>query len=117
MPMATVELVYEASCPNVLAARARLVEAFKAAGVKPAWTEWEAGDPLAPEWAKHLGSPTILVDGEDVTGVPVSEIPNCCRVYGFGGADSGVPPLHAIVSALMKSENPYLQGKACQSHG
>lgn len=109
--MATVEFIYERSCPNIRNARARLIEAFQAAGMKPAWTEWEAGDPLAPERVKHLGSPTILVDGEDVTGVPVSEVPNCCRVYGFVGADMGVPPLNAIVAALTKSEDPQTAGK------
>src|SRR3546814_9758652 len=51
--MPSVELVYENTCPNVDATRVRLAQAFQAAGIAPAWSEWEVGDPQAPEHVRR----------------------------------------------------------------
>lgn len=102
--MATVELVYEASCPNVRETRARLIEAFHTAGVQPSWTEWEINEPETPDRVKRLGSPTVLVNGKDVAGTSASDAENCCRIYAVNGPNKGVPPLKMIVTALRESE-------------
>lgn len=102
-----VEFVYEKSCPNVQAARTRLIEAFREAGVPPAWTEWETGDPATPERLRTVGSPTVLVNGADVAGMDADAA--CCRLYAAHGEDRGVPPLDAIVAALHAEREP---GKA-----
>ena len=104
--MAAVEFVYERSCPHVRDARARLIEAFRAAGLRPSWTEWEINEPATPERVRPLGSPTILVDGKDVSGLPLEEVSSCCRIYALEGHERGVPPLDQIVAALTRDAEP-----------
>ncbi len=92
-----VDLVYDADCPNIAGARAELVRAFVAAKAAPSWREHCRHDDV--ELAAHLegyGSPSVLVDGRDVTG----EAPGggrVCRVYAGGGR---TPPREAIVAAI-----------------
>ena len=104
--MAAVEFVYERSCPNVRDARARLIEAFHAADLRPSWTEWEVNEPATPERVRPLGSPTILVDGKDISGLPLEEVSSCCRIYVLEGHERGVPPLDQIVAALTRDAEP-----------
>ncbi len=94
-----VELIYDASCPNVEATRAALLRAFAKLGRPRRWTEWERSAPDSPAYVRLYGSPTILVDGRDVVqGEPSGE---SCRVYaGALGVLGGVPPLDKIVEAL-----------------
>jgi len=63
-----VELIYDADCPNVAAARSVLIKAFTKTGVSACWREWERSASDAPQYAKDYASPTILIDGRDVGG-------------------------------------------------
>ena len=98
--MPTVELVYDRDCPNLESARAHLLKAFGQAGITPHWSEYLIGNPAVPQHARGYGSPTILVDGRDVSGVlPVSE--DSCRVYvDEQGRFSRVPAVQEIATAL-----------------
>lgn len=97
--MATVDLVYAADCPNVSLARANLLVAFARAGVKPKWSEHRVGDPEAPAHARGYGSPTILIDGRDVAGLPPSgEI--SCRIYDGADGSAHAPTAEQIAAAL-----------------
>ena len=99
--MSTVELIYDADCPNAATARCQLLKAFARAGTTPRWTEWDRADPESPAYVNHYGSPTILVDGEDVAGEPASEGVSCCRLYASpSGAFQGAPSVQLIASAL-----------------
>jgi len=105
--MAKVELIYDADCPNVTAARTALEQACGALGLPPEWTEWERSDPKAPGYAARLGSPTVLVDGQDVAGPGGSGDGKCCRVYtGPDGQVLGAPPVESIVEVLRGSQLP-----------
>jgi hypothetical protein len=96
--MPTVELLYFPDCPNLQAARAQLGRALAAVGLPPDWSEHDVTARDAPAHVRGFGSPTILVDGRDVTGAaPTAGA--ACRVYA--GSDlGGAPPLKAIVAAL-----------------
>lgn len=96
--MADVELLYFPDCPNVPAAREQLTRAFAAIGLAPHWTEVDMSAENAPEHARGYGSPTILIDRCEVTGVaPVDG--SSCRVYA--GSDlRGAPPVDVIVARL-----------------
>ena len=67
-----VELIYERTCPNISAARTRLMQAFHHAHIPPAWTEWEISildmqDPTVAERARTLGVtsvPAVAIDGQ-----------------------------------------------------
>ncbi len=96
-----IELIYDHDCPNAEAARKRLAEALVGVGLPATWTEWERSDPAAPEYTQRLGSPTILVDGADVSGTPSEVGASSCRVYRApDGSLSGVPSLGVIVAGL-----------------
>lgn len=104
MSAVTIELVYERTCPNIKAARLGLLKAFAKTGVTPHWQEWEVNQPDAPAHVHGYGSPTILVNGQDVSSEPMTGNDYCCRLYSQGNhANKGVPAesdiMHALISA------------------
>ncbi len=99
-----VELVIDKDCPNVEAAREQLRNAFATIGEVPVWNEWDREADGVPSYVKQYGSPTILVDEQDVDGQGSESDANCCRVYT--NADrrfQGVPMVEKIVAALQGS--------------
>ncbi len=100
-----VELIYNTSCPNVATTRERLQRAFARVGLPPQWKEWDQEDPKSPHYVHHYGSPTILVDGQDIAGFsPSAEAERArdhCRVYKSPSGDlSRAPSVDTIVQAL-----------------
>lgn len=111
--MTAVELIYDADCPNVQEARAQLMRALSQAGLPPRWQEWDRGDPASPPHVRSYGSPTILVNGDDVANAAPSDGADCCRVYaGPGGRFQGVPSVEAITDALKRNESAPGSGRA-----
>lgn len=106
-----VELVYDPGCPNVDKARALLTRALQEADVPAVWTEWDTDDPECPENRKAFGSPTILVNGEDVAPGPhqwasrEASGPRC-RIYRDGMEILGAPPLSSMRSAIDRAMGP-----------
>lgn len=108
-----VELIYERTCPNIEAARTRLVQAFHHANIPPKWCEWEVSQPGTPEYACRYGSPTILVDGNDVSGDDNQASGNSCRLYATGAGYEPVPAVKKIASALSQAaSNDTVAGKS-----
>lgn len=98
-----VELIYEQHCPNIEATRRQLLRAFRQVGKPPRWLEWEVSQPDTPAYARNYGSPTILVDGKDVTRYTQPGEAASCRIYtDQDGKLHGVPPLEDIVRALLE---------------
>lgn len=99
--MASVELLYFPGCPHLPAAREQLRRALVSVGLASSWSEHDVTADDAPAHVRGYGSPTVLVDGRDVTGALPGQGASCC-VY----ADSevaGVPPFAAIVAALRRA--------------
>ncbi len=97
----TIELVWDSHCPNVEATRSHLRQALARVGLPDEWQEWNRADANAPPHARRYGSPTVLVDGEDVGGAGTTGEANCCRVYAdTEGRLAGVPSVEAIASVL-----------------
>ena len=106
IPDPQIDLVFDTECPNVDDARALLRSALTEAGFPETWREWERDADGTPTDLRGLGSPTILVNGVDVSGVEpgaVAERANCCRVYEDAGRLRGVPPLNAVLRALSRA--------------
>ncbi len=82
----SVELIYFTGCPNVESARANLRAALSAKGLTPEWREWNQTDAGAPARVMQYGSPTVLVDDEDVAGAE-SVAAMACRASGAPSAD------------------------------
>lgn len=99
-----VELIYDADCPNVTPARALLIKAFTRTGVSARWLEWERSAPDSPGYVKRYGSPTILIDEQDVAETGAVSGSGACRIYNDDrGKLSGTPPLEAVCAALTKA--------------
>jgi len=93
-----VELLYFPGCPNIAPARAQLQRVLIEAGLPAQWEEHDVSADDAPLHTRGYGSPTILVDGRDVSGgSPVEG--SACRLYP-GSEVPGVPPQAAILAAL-----------------
>jgi hypothetical protein len=89
----TIELIYFEGCPNAEAARVNLREALSTIDAPPHWQEWEQGNQASPAHAREFGSPTILVNGHDVTGVGPGAAAAACRA-------DGAPSIEIIRNAL-----------------
>jgi hypothetical protein len=97
---ALVKLLVFPGCPLAAAARQVLEQALAECGL----AAYEEIDLLAPATAKELrawGSPTILIDGEDVTGQTKGHAIGC-RVYA---GPTKVPDVATIIARL-KSAAP-----------
>jgi hypothetical protein len=100
----TVELLYDKDCPNVDAARANLGRALAMIGLPARWTEWETSSPSTPARLHGYGSPTVLVDGQDVEGTGPPGHAASCRIYNVAGRRSGVPAAELIARALVRAK-------------
>ena len=98
-----IQLLHFGGCPNVDATRVALRTALAAENVEAAVEEIDVERPDAPAWARGWGSPTILVDGQDVTGQDRSNA-SSCRLYP-GGAPS-IAAIRARIAAARASISP-----------
>lgn len=102
-----VDLIVDKECPNIEAARSLITRALSAVGLPLEWREWRRDATDTPPGLRGFGSPTILVDGVDVTGATGEakgqEHANSCRLYNDAGVLRGVPPLDLIEGALAQS--------------
>jgi hypothetical protein len=98
--MPRIELIYDPDCPNVAPAREQLSRALVIMGLPLHWKEWPSDDPTIPDHARGYGSPTILVDGQDVSGGGQIDGTRSCRVYATSEGLRGVPTVEQIVLVL-----------------
>jgi mercuric ion transport protein len=102
---ASVELIYDATCPNVDAARQQLLDALARAGRPPVWTEWDRAAPGSPAHVRRHASPTVLVAGCDVMGAPELDGGDGCRVYRDAkGTFLRAPSAQTILAAISSAE-------------
>ncbi len=101
--MKTIELIYDRGCPHVEDARAALQRALGDLDLPLEWQEWDREAPEAPPHARNYGSPTVLVDGRDVSGGGAETASNCCRVYHEAGRLQWAPSMELIRAALREA--------------
>lgn len=104
----SVELIYDAVCPNVSKTRTQLLRAFVAIGSTPNWLEWERSSPDSPGYVRGYLSPTLLIDGRDIAEAQVADnAGEACRVYSNEtGRLQAFPSLASIQNALRRSFDP-----------
>lgn len=101
--MPTIEFIYDRDCPNVEPARAALRDALSTLKRTLVWQEWDRADQKAPAYVHAYGSPTILVDGKDIAGMPPGDA-SACRIYrNEQGNTRGIPDSQLILSAMQTS--------------
>ncbi len=77
-----IELVYFDGCPCASQARDNLREAIEGSGQDLTWSEWDLMAESTPADFRRFGSPTVLVNGEDVTGENLDTEAMACRADG-----------------------------------
>ena len=77
-----IELVYLDGCPNASQARDNLREAIEGSRQGLTWSEWDLMAESTPADFRRFGSPTVLVNGEDVTGENLGTEAMACRADG-----------------------------------
>jgi hypothetical protein len=83
-----IELVYFNGCPNAAVARTHIQEAITAVlDEETRWTEWDLMADSTPADLKRFGSPTVLVNGQDVTGHQPGNDAMACRADGAPSAE------------------------------
>jgi mercuric ion transport protein len=88
-----IDLIYFEGCPNAAQARRNLRDAIAATGRELSWSEWNLMAETTPVELRRFGSPTVLVDGEDVTGERGDAEAMACRA-------DGVPTVEVIAGRL-----------------
>ena len=91
----SVQFLAFSGCPLADPARDNLKKALANCGMSD-FEEVDILDPATPDELRGWGSPTILVDGVDVTGQPKGNSVSC-RVYPDPG---GVPNVASIVKGI-----------------
>jgi hypothetical protein len=77
-----IDLIYFHGCPNVTQARENLRAAGEALGSRLTWSEWDLMAESTPDEYRAHGSPTVLIDGEDITGTGHHAVALACRADG-----------------------------------
>lgn len=98
-----IQLLYFSGCPNLDATRAALSRALAATGVHAFVEEVDVTAPGTPEEFCGWGSPTVLIEGQDL-GVEEESNDSACRLYPSAGRLSGVPSDALLISALRRAK-------------
>ena len=99
-----IDLVYDRDCPNVDRARIAIRAALRESGADVGCAEWDRDSSVTPPEMRHYGSPTVLVNGEDVSAGGDDDQrsdANSCRIYcDEGNRFCGAPSTDLIVRAI-----------------
>jgi len=93
-----IQLLTFSGCPLAEPAKENLKQALAECEIET-FEEFDILDPSSPADLRDWGSPTILINGADITGQPKGNSVSC-RIYDTPG---GVPDVQSIVD--------YLRGK------
>jgi hypothetical protein len=96
----TVTLLYFPGCPNWQTADANLRAALKEAGAAVAVQRRVVDTVEDAEQKGFLGSPTILIDGQDPFAEPGAVPGLSCRVYRTDTGVTGAPTVAQLHTAL-----------------
>lgn len=102
-PTVRIQLITFPGCPNATAARAALDQALAAAGIADRIEEVNTSSPETPESLRGWGSPTILLNGEDVGGQAAPTGPSCRLYSDEHGKVHGAPPASLLTAAVLRA--------------
>ena len=98
-----VQFITFSGCPNASAARSLIERAIADAGIVAAIEEVDTLLPDTPAPLREWGSPTILLNGEDVGGKREPTGPGCRLYRDDDGRIQGVPPQGLLLAALQRA--------------
>ena len=98
-----IDFIYSKACPNVEEAKSVLHEALRITDTPSSVVnEWETGRDELPAHCQGYGSPSLLVNGKEVTGVEPAEFNEGCAVYFRGEQVFGVPLVQEVTNAIRR---------------
>jgi len=100
-----IQLITFPGCPNATATRAALDRALAAAGIADRIEEVNTSSPETPESLRGWGSPTVLLNGEDVGGQSAPAGPSCRLYRDENGKVQGAPPVALLFAAVLRVSN------------
>lgn len=95
-----VEILVTKDCPHGEAAVDLVGQAANALHLTPKVMVIEVDDLAEAEQHGFVGSPTIRIDGRDVSPPPHVDPSLSCRLYRTAGGRRGVPELSTVLRAL-----------------
>jgi len=95
-----IQLITFSGCPNASAARALIERTVADAGIVAAIEEVDTSSPDTPAGLREWGSPTILLNGEDVGGEREPAGPSCRLYRDDDERVHGVPSKTLLSAAL-----------------
>lgn len=99
-----IELLVVPDCPNEVAAAELLHAALEDVGLPPTRIRTTVIDTQQEAVARgFVGSPTILIDGNDPFAQPERAPAVACRVYATPSGFAGIPPRTQLRSALKRA--------------
>ena len=96
-----IQLLTHPGCASASATRERLVRLLALARADAGIEEVDVTAANAPEHLRGWGSPTVLIDGEDVGGEK-SPGGSCCRLYRNADGRLGGVPSEALIAAMLR---------------
>lgn len=104
MPGMDIELLVVPDCPNEAPAAALLRTALDDIGLaRIPFTTTVIETPAQAERRGFVGSPTILIDGNDPFAEPGQPAAVACRIYRTTGGPAGLPDLRQLREALKRA--------------
>ena len=98
-----IQLLSFPGCPHVSESRQRLHRVLASLGVVGHIEEVDLTATQTPDHVRGWGSPTVLVDGEDIAERPAAA-PGSCRLYtDADGKLRGSPPEELIRAAIERA--------------
>jgi hypothetical protein len=94
-----IQILYVPDCPNLAAARSRVQEALRDAGLHAIVEEIEVASFEDADRLGMHGSPTILVDGHDPFASE-DEVSLSCRLYRSEAGTGGSPTVAQLTAVL-----------------
>ena len=103
----TIEVLYFEGCPNYEATLKRVQQTLKDLGIKQKVLEVIITTPKMAESFRFLGSPTVLVNGQDVepSARNSNQIGFGFRSYSCGDQRVGIPGEDLIRAALVEAQS------------
>ena len=90
--MLKLELIFDKDCPNVDLARMNIREALKKLNLAESWDEYERHSDACPSYAKNVASPSIFIDGKDISDSTLKGELECCRLYQIDEKTNSLAP-------------------------
>ena len=96
-----IDLVYDADCPHKELARANIKVSLSNYAGEIDLHEWSSSDPKCPPHVLGFGSPTILIDKREITGMLSVAGMRGCRIYRTSNGQEHAPSVNQIRDALL----------------